>query len=65
LTGLLFGATHLNNGLHPDWRYFVLATVAGLFYGAAYIKTQNLFVPAVIHTLVDAVWIQFLMKIPA
>ncbi len=65
VAAVFFGATHLNNGLQPDWRYFVLATVAGLFYGAAYIKTKNLFVPAVIHALVDSVWIQFLMKTPS
>ena len=64
IAAVFFGATHLNNGTHPDWRYFVLATVAGLFYGLAYMKTKNLFVPAVIHALVDSVWIQFLMKTP-
>ncbi len=65
VAAVFFGATHLNNGLQPDWRYFVLATVAGLFYGFAYMKTKNLFVPAVIHALVDSVWIQFLMKTPS
>jgi membrane protease YdiL (CAAX protease family) len=65
VAAVFFGATHLNNGTHPDWRYFVLATAAGLFYGFAYIKTKNLFVPAVIHALVDSVWIQFLMKAAA
>lgn len=62
LAAIIFGATHLNNGPAPDWRYFVLATIAGLVYGAAYFKTENLFVPAVIHALVDSVWMQFLMK---
>ena len=65
VAAVFFGATHLNNGTHPDWRYFVLATVAGIFYGMAYIKTKNLFVPALIHALVDSVWIQFLMKAAA
>jgi membrane protease YdiL (CAAX protease family) len=65
IAAVFFGATHFNNGTHPDWRYFVLATLAGLFYGAAYIKTKNLFVPAIIHGLVDSVWMQFLMKAPA
>lgn len=64
LAAVFFGATHLNNGPSADWRYFVLATLAGLVYGAAYIKTRNLFVPAIIHALVDSVWMQFLMKSP-
>lgn len=58
-----FGATHLNNEPLMDWRYFTLATAAGFVYGAAYIRTRNLFVPAIIHTLVDAVWMQFLWKV--
>jgi hypothetical protein len=59
---IFFGATHLNNEPLMDWRYFTLATGAGLVYGAAYMKTRNLFVPAVIHALVDAVWMQLLWK---
>lgn len=59
---VFFGATHLNNAPLMDWRYFTLATAAGLVYGAAYMRTRNLFVPAVIHALVDAVWMQFLWK---
>lgn len=55
-TALIFGAAHLNNGPSPDWRYFLLATIAGLFYGRAYIQTGGLMTPACIHALVDAVW---------
>jgi membrane protease YdiL (CAAX protease family) len=55
-SSLLFGASHLNNGPKPDWRYFLLATIAGLFYGNAYIKTRKLLAPAIVHTLVDTVW---------
>jgi membrane protease YdiL (CAAX protease family) len=58
-TSLLFGAAHLNNGPRPDWRYFVLASLAGLFYGDAYNRTRNLVAPAIVHTLVDAVWRAF------
>lgn len=56
LTALIFGAAHLNNGPSPDWRYFLLATIAGLFYGRAYIQTSGLTMPACVHALVDAVW---------
>lgn len=59
LTALIFGASHLNNGPKPDWRYFLLASIAGLFYGNAYLKTRKLMAPAIVHTLVDTVWRSF------
>jgi uncharacterized protein len=58
-TSLIFGAAHLNNGPAPDWRYFVLASLAGLFYGNAYQRTNGLLAPAIVHTLVDTVWRAF------
>jgi len=59
VTSLLFGAAHLNNGPSPDWRYFLLASLAGLFYGNAYQRTRALLAPAFVHTLVDTVWRAF------
>jgi membrane protease YdiL (CAAX protease family) len=59
LSSLIFGASHLNNGPRPDWRYFLLATLAGAFYGDAYRKTQKLISPAILHTLVDVAWRSF------
>jgi len=56
VTSLIFGAAHLNNGPRPDWRYFLLASLAGLFYGNAYQQTRGLLAPAIVHTLVDTVW---------
>jgi len=58
-TSVIFGAAHLNNGPRPDWRYFVLASLAGLFYGNAYQRTNGLLAPAIVHTLVDTVWRAF------
>jgi len=55
-TSAIFGAAHLNNGPGPDWRYFLLASLAGLFYGNAYQRTRGLLAPAIVHTLVDTVW---------
>ena len=55
-TSVIFGAAHLNNGPRPDWRYFLLASIAGLFYGNAYQRTRKLLAPAITHTLVDTVW---------
>lgn len=60
LASVIFGATHLNNGLTPDWRYFVLATVAGLVYGTLYSRSRSLAVPALVHAMVDSVWVLFL-----
>jgi hypothetical protein len=59
VTSLIFGAAHLNNGPRPDWRYFLLASLAGLFYGNAYQRTRGLLAPAFVHTLVDTVWRAF------
>ena len=59
VTSLIFGAAHLNNGPRPDWRYFLLASLAGLFYGNAYQRTRGLMAPAFVHTLVDTVWRAF------
>jgi membrane protease YdiL (CAAX protease family) len=56
VASLVFGASHLNNGPHPDWRYFLLATIAGLFYGRAYLQSRGLMAPACVHALVDLLW---------
>jgi CAAX protease family protein len=59
LASLVFGAAHLNNGAHPDGRYFFLATLAGLAYGWAYRRSGKLVAPALTHTLVDTAWMVF------
>ncbi len=61
LAGLLagagvFGLSHINNLGFPNWRYVVLATVAGLFYGRVWQKTGSIFASAVVHTLVNTAW---------
>lgn len=53
---VLFGLAHLNNGRFPNWRYAVLATVAGLFYGRTWRRTGSVFAAAVVHTAVNAAW---------
>jgi hypothetical protein len=59
LASVIFGAAHLNNGPAPDWRYFVLATLAGLAYGWVFRRTRRLAAPALTHMLVDLVWSLF------
>lgn len=56
LTSLIFGASHLNNQPILDWRFFVLATLAGGVYGIVFDRSKSLFAPALTHTLVDVIW---------
>jgi membrane protease YdiL (CAAX protease family) len=57
LASVIFGLAHItNNGVFPNWRYFLLATVAGLFYGRAWRETRSIFPAAVVHALVDTIW---------
>jgi uncharacterized protein len=56
VTSVIFGLAHLNNGPSPDWRYAVLATVAGFFYGRACLQSGGLMAPALVHASVDAIW---------
>jgi membrane protease YdiL (CAAX protease family) len=61
LAALVFGAAHLNNGPGvPNYKYFVMATLAGLFYGRAWRRKTNVFTSALTHTLVNAGWRLFL-----
>lgn len=61
LASIIFGAAHLDNGPSaPDWRYGLLATLAGLAYGWAYMKTRRILAPAITHALVDVTWAFFL-----
>ena len=58
LAAVIFGLSHLNNhnGDPPDWRYVVLASVAGVAYGLAYLRTRNIAAPTLAHFLVDVTW---------
>jgi uncharacterized protein len=54
---VVFGLAHIaNNGVFPNWRYAILATIAGLFYGRTWRKTSSIFTSAIVHTLVDTIW---------
>ncbi len=56
---LLFGAAHLDNDAPPNFSYALLASIAGIFYGLTFRRAGNLFAPAILHALVDAVWRAF------
>jgi membrane protease YdiL (CAAX protease family) len=54
---IIFGASHLNNGPPvPNYKYFLMATIAGLFYGRAWRATGSLMASSLTHALVDTVW---------
>jgi len=53
---VLFGFSHIRNMGFPNWRYVILASIAGLFYGWTWRKTGSIFASAIVHALVDATW---------
>ena len=57
LASVVFGASHLNNGPPiPNYKYFFMASVAGIFYGIAWQRTHSLTASGVTHALVDTAW---------
>ena len=53
---VLFGLSHFNKGAVFNWRYVLLASIAGIFYGRAWSARQRLLAAAFTHTAVDVVW---------
>jgi len=51
----IFGCAHLDNGPQPlpNWRYMILATVAGVAYGAVFQRASTVLSSAALHMLVD------------
>ena len=56
LASLLFGLAHFNKGAAFNWRYVVLAAIAGVFYGRAWRAQRQVLASAVTHTAVDVIW---------
>ena len=53
---ILFGFSHITNLGFPNWRYVLLASIAGLFYGWTWRKTGSIFASALVHGCVDVLW---------
>jgi membrane protease YdiL (CAAX protease family) len=53
---MLFGMSHITNLGFPNWRYVILAAIAGLFYGWVWKRTGSLFASALLHAAVDLTW---------
>jgi membrane protease YdiL (CAAX protease family) len=61
IASVLFGLSHFNKRLnisnaHFNWRYVLLATIAGIFYGRAWRDRRRVPASAITHTSVDWLW---------
>ena len=57
ITAVLFGLSHFNKrAAHFNWRYVVLASVAGIFYGRAWREQRRVPASSITHASVDAIW---------
>jgi membrane protease YdiL (CAAX protease family) len=55
LSSVIFGASHLNNPPNVGY-YFILATLAGIFYGRTFVRTGKVVPAALVHLAVDWMW---------
>jgi membrane protease YdiL (CAAX protease family) len=58
LSSVIFGASHLNNPPNVGY-YFILATLAGMFYGRTFLRTGKIVPAAIVHLAVDWTWSVF------
>jgi uncharacterized protein len=57
ITATLFGLSHFNKRAALfNWRYVLLATLAGIFYGLAWRQEHRVGASAVTHASVDTIW---------
>jgi membrane protease YdiL (CAAX protease family) len=57
MTAVLFGLAHFNKrAVHFNWRYVVMAALAGIFYGRAWRQERRVGASALTHALVDTTW---------
>lgn len=57
LTAALFGLSHFNKRtVFFNWRYVLLAAVAGVFYGRAWRSERRVGASAITHACVDTIW---------
>ena len=60
-TSAVFGLCHLTFRQFPNWNFALLAGLAGLFYGRAFLETQSVRAAMVTHALVVTVWRVFMV----
>ena len=64
IASAVFGLAHVNKralGFDvPNWPYAGVATIAGLGYGFVFWRTNSIMASAIVHAMIDAMWILFL-----
>jgi uncharacterized protein len=57
IASVLFGLSHFNKrSVHFNWRYVLLATIAGIFYGRAWRERRRVPASTITHASVDWLW---------
>lgn len=57
VTAILFGLSHFNKrAAHFNWRYVLLAAIAGIFYGRAWRAGRRIAASSITHACVDTLW---------
>ena len=57
VASVLFGLSHFNKrSTHFNWRYVLLATIAGIFYGRAWREQRRVPASTITHASVDWIW---------
>jgi uncharacterized protein len=57
IASVLFGLSHFNKrSAHFNWRYVLLATIAGIFYGRAWREHRRVPASTITHASVDWIW---------
>ncbi|MFY9979695.1 MAG: CPBP family intramembrane glutamic endopeptidase [Candidatus Sulfotelmatobacter sp.] len=60
IASILFGLSHFNKrnfgASHFNWRYVLLATIAGIFYGRAWREKRRIPASTITHASVDWLW---------
>ena len=73
ISSVIFGFAHSNNSSPPyapiqlpyfgqillPWVYILLASIAGIFYGLAYVRRGRVTTAAIVHAMVDVWWSLF------
>ncbi len=59
VASLIFGCGHLAYRQFPNWKFALLATLAGLFYGRAFLQAGSIRAAMVTHALVVTTWKMF------
>lgn len=61
LAAAIFGLSHYIHGAVFNWRYVILAAIAGWFYGRAWRRERRIGASAISHTMVDTVWVTWFL----